>query len=124
MARHPRDRIKMAVSDSLIAKPAITHYQRLATGLLDRRPVSLMGCRLETGRTHQIRVHMQSLGFALVGDALYGKQHLMPTFPRQALQASRLGLIHPVSGKPCEWFAPLPADFAELLTRAGITAPE
>ena len=124
MARHPRDRIKMAVSDSLIAKPAITHYQRLASRLLDRRPVSLMGCRLETGRTHQIRVHMQSLGFALVGDALYGKQHLMPAFPRQALQASRLGLIHPVTGEACEWFAPLPQDFAELLTRAEITAPQ
>ncbi|WP_061940039.1 RluA family pseudouridine synthase [Collimonas pratensis] len=124
MARHPRDRIKMAVSESLIAKPAITHYQRLGTGLLDRRPVSLMGCRLETGRTHQIRVHMQSLGFSLVGDALYGKQHLMPAFPRQALQASRLGLIHPTTGKPCEWYAPLPQDFAELLTRAGMSVPE
>ncbi|AEK61604.1 RluA family pseudouridine synthase [Collimonas fungivorans] len=124
MARHPRDRIKMAVSESLIAKPAITHYQRLATGLLERRPVSLMSCRLETGRTHQIRVHMQSLGFSLVGDALYGKQHLMPAFPRQALQASRLGLIHPSSGKACEWYAPLPEDFAALLVRAGMSVPE
>ncbi len=124
MARHPRDRIKMAVSDSLIAKLAITHYQRLASGLLDHRPVSLMGCRLETGRTHQIRVHMQSLGFALVGDALYGKQHLMPAFPRQALQASRLGLIHPVTGEACEWFSPLPQDFSGLLMRAGITVPQ
>lgn len=124
MARHSRDRIKMAVSDSLIAKPAITHYQRLATGLLDGRQVSLVGCRLETGRTHQIRVHMQSIGFPLVGDALYGKQHLMPAFPRQALQASRLGLIHPTSGKACEWFVPLPDDFSALIARAGMSAPE
>lgn len=120
MARHPRDRIKMAVSESMIAKPALTHYRRLAVGALDGRAVSLMHCRLETGRTHQIRVHMQSLGFALVGDALYGKPHLMPFFPRQALQAARLGLNHPVSGKYCVWSAALPPDFAELLVRAGI----
>src|SRR5690606_34475720 len=80
IGRHPRDRIKMAVSTNFSAKPAITHYERLATGTLGGKPVSLVCCRLETGRTHQIRVHMQSLGFALVGDALYGKQHLMQVF--------------------------------------------
>lgn len=120
MARHPRDRIKMAVSESMAAKPAITHYQRVAVGALDGRAVSLMHCQLETGRTHQIRVHMQSLGFALVGDALYGKTHLMPFFPRQALQAWRLGLVHPGSGKPREWEVALPEDFTDLLARAGI----
>jgi 23S rRNA pseudouridine1911/1915/1917 synthase len=120
MARHPRDRIKMAVSESMSAKPAITHYQRVAVGALDGRAVSLMHCQLETGRTHQIRVHMQSLGFALVGDALYGKTHLMPFFPRQALQAWRLGLVHPTSGKACQWEVALPEDFTELLGRAGI----
>ncbi|MDB5775078.1 MAG: pseudouridine synthase [Herbaspirillum sp.] len=120
MARHPRDRIKMAVSESLSAKSAITHYERLATGIIDGKAVSLVRCRLETGRTHQIRVHMQSLGFALVGDALYGKAHLSSTFPHQALHAWRLGLIHPGSGKQREWTAGLPADFADLLKRAGI----
>jgi 23S rRNA pseudouridine1911/1915/1917 synthase len=124
MARHPRDRIKMAVSENLTAKPAITHFERLATGVLDRRPVSLVQCRLETGRTHQIRVHMLSLGFALVGDALYGKPHLMPVFPRQALQARRLGLVHPASGEACEWLVPLAADFAGLIAQAGIAEPE
>ena len=124
MARHPRDRIKMAVSENLTAKPAITHFERLATGVLDRRPVSLVQCRLETGRTHQIRVHMLSLGFALVGDALYGKPHLMPVFPRQALQARRLGLVHPASGAACEWLVPLAADFAGLIAQAGIAEPE
>ncbi|HEY4583225.1 MAG TPA: RluA family pseudouridine synthase, partial [Lysobacter sp.] len=56
MGRHPRDRVKMAVSTNFSAKPAITHYERVATGMLDRRPVSLVRCQLETGRTHQIRV--------------------------------------------------------------------
>ncbi len=120
MARHPRDRIKMAVSESITAKPAVTHYRRAAVGALDGRAVSLMRCQLETGRTHQIRVHMQSLGFALVGDALYGKSHLMTFFPRQALQAWKLGLIHPSTGKQVEWEVGLPADFTELLERAGI----
>jgi 23S rRNA pseudouridine1911/1915/1917 synthase len=124
MGRHPKDRVKMAVSANMSAKPAITHYERVATGNLDRRPVSLVQCRLETGRTHQIRVHMQHLGFALVGDAVYGKQHLTPVFPRQALQARRLGLVHPASGEQCEWVVPLAADFAGLIARAGIDEPE
>jgi 23S rRNA pseudouridine1911/1915/1917 synthase len=120
MARHSRDRLKMAVSFSILAKPAITHYQRLATGMLERFPVSLVACRLETGRTHQIRVHMLSLGFPLVGDTLYGKQHLARFFPRQALQARRLGLIHPDSGEAMEWSIPLEADFTSLLEQAGM----
>lgn len=122
IARHPRDRIKMAVSESMMAKPAVTHYERLAAGKLDGRAVSLVRCQLETGRTHQIRVHLQSLGFALVGDQLYGKPHLASVFPRQALHAYRLGLVHPVSGKEMAWEAALPEDIAALLARAGIDA--
>lgn len=121
IGRHPRDRIKMAVSQQESAKPAVTHYNRLATGTLDGRPVSLIKCRLETGRTHQIRVHMQSIGFSLVGDPLYGKPHLASAFPRQALHAFRLGLTHPSSGKELEWTGALPADFAGLLDRAGFS---
>ena len=124
IGRHPRDRIKMAVSENFSAKPAVTHYERLATGVLDDKPVSLVRCQLETGRTHQIRVHMQSLGFPLVGDALYGKQHLAAYFPRQALHAFRLGLIHPVSGEEMGWEAPLPQDMTALLARAKIVLPE
>ncbi len=123
MGRHPRDRLKMAVLSNLTAKPAITHFERLATGLLDGRAVSLVRCRLETGRTHQIRVHMQSIGFPLVGDALYGKAHLVPVFQRQALQACRLGLVHPLTGAADEWSVPLAPDFAALIGRAGIAAP-
>ena len=124
MGRHPRDRVKMAVSTSLSAKPAITHYERLGSGALERRPVSLVQCQLETGRTHQIRVHMQHLGFSLVGEAVYGKQHLASAFHRQALHARRLGLVHPATGEPCEWVIPLAADFAELIESAGIEEPE
>ena len=120
IGRHPRDRIRMAVLESGAAKPAVTHYRRLATGVLDRLAVSLIRCNLETGRTHQIRVHMQSAGFPLVGDPLYGKPHLATIFSRQALHACRLGLLHPSDGQPREWTAPLPGDFVALLERAGI----
>ena len=120
IARHPRERTKMAVSKSLLAKPAVTHYQKIANGTLDGKPVALLRCQLETGRTHQIRVHLQSIGYPLVGDTVYGKQHLMHLFPRQALHAERLALNHPASGDEVEWQAPVPDDFAELLARAGI----
>lgn len=122
IGRHPRDRIKMAVSENASAKPAVTHYHKIAAGSIDGRPVSLLRCRLETGRTHQIRVHMQSIGFTLVGDPLYGKPHLAPVFPRQALHAYRLGLVHPSTQKDCDWTSPLPEDMGKLLERAGIDA--
>jgi 23S rRNA pseudouridine1911/1915/1917 synthase len=67
---------------------------------------------------------MQSIGFPLVGDTVYGKQHLADYFPRQALQARRLGLVHPATGEQCEWLVPLADDFAALLARAGIEEPE
>jgi 23S rRNA pseudouridine1911/1915/1917 synthase len=123
IGRHPRDRLKMAVLENATAKPAVTHFQRIASGSHGGRPVSLMRCQLETGRTHQIRVHMQSIGFPLVGDALYGKPHLASAFARQALHAYRLGLVHPVSGEVCDWGSSLPQDFMDLLARAGIEAP-
>ena len=123
MGRHPKERVKMAVSTGMGAKPAITHYELLESGALDRRPVSLMQCRLETGRTHQIRVHMAHLGFSLIGDYVYGKPHLTNVFPRQALQARRLGLVHPATGEHCEWIVPLADDFAALLAEAGIAEP-
>ena len=122
IARHPRERTRMAVSKSPLAKPAVTHYQKVASGQIDGRPVALLRCRLETGRTHQIRVHLQSIGFPIVGDAVYGKSHLVSVFPRQALHAEKLGLVHPDSGEDCEWQAPVPDDMAGLLARAGIAA--
>jgi 23S rRNA pseudouridine1911/1915/1917 synthase len=125
IGRHPKDRVKMAVSTNFSAKPAITHYQRLATGMLDRRPVSLVQCQLETGRTHQIRVHMQHIGFGAGRRfAVYGKQHLTPVFPRQALQARRLGLVIPAPARPANGSCRWQADFAELIAQAAIELPE
>ena len=121
IGRHLRDRIKMSVSSHFSAKPAVTHYERLASGNLDGKPASLLRCRLETGRTHQIRVHMQHLGFPLVGDPLYGKPHLAHLFPRQALHAQRLGLTHPDAGVAVAWSAPMPQDMQALLSEASIS---
>jgi 23S rRNA pseudouridine1911/1915/1917 synthase len=120
IARHSRDRTRMAVSKSPLAKPAVTHYTRVANGVLEGKPVALLRCQLETGRTHQIRVHLQSIGFPLVGDTVYGKQHLAAVFPRQALHAVNLQLRHPASQQFAEWFAPLPSDMMQLLARAGM----
>ena len=110
IGRHPVQRTRMAVVPG--GKPAITHYQVLAT----YAGASLLCCRLETGRTHQIRVHMASLGHPLLGDPVYGRAVPgLPDFPRQALHAARLGLIHPVTGVSLSWEAPLPEDMQGLI---------
>lgn len=109
IGRHPSARTKMAVVSR--GKPAVTHYrvlQRFARH-------TLIECRLETGRTHQIRVHMQSIGHALVGDPTYGAKKGPSHFKRQALHAARLGLIHPVTHEAMQWEAPLPEDMQALL---------
>jgi 23S rRNA pseudouridine1911/1915/1917 synthase len=80
---------------------------------------TLVECALETGRTHQIRVHMAHIGHPLVGDATYASRRrgnaVLDAFPRQALHAWRLGLVHPASGQPMSWESALPPDFSRLL---------
>jgi 23S rRNA pseudouridine1911/1915/1917 synthase len=118
IGRHPIHRTRMAVVAR--GKPAKTYYFPIAHGL----NWSELCCRLESGRTHQIRVHMSSIGHPLLGDPVYGasskKFAALPDaalqFPRQALHAARLQLIHPGSGKKLGWESPLPADIAMLLT--------
>jgi 23S rRNA pseudouridine1911/1915/1917 synthase len=117
IGRHPVQRTRMAVVEE--GKPALTRYavrERLGA-------VTLVECRLATGRTHQIRVHMAHLGHHLVGDPVYGPRRtpapLLAAFTRQALHAFRLGLIHPLSGQRMAWFSPLPQDFADLLHALG-----
>jgi 23S rRNA pseudouridine1911/1915/1917 synthase len=76
--------------------------------------VTLVECRLETGRTHQIRVHMAYIGHPLLGDTLYNKTP--GTFPRQALHSASLSFVHPITGEPLNFHAPLPEDMQNLLT--------
>ena len=108
IARHPLKRTSMAVVAS--GKRAVTHFEvreRFAA-------CTLLACRLETGRTHQIRVHFASLHHPLVGDPAYGRRGSI-AFHRQALHAWRLGLTHPTTRRPVHWESPLPTDFASLL---------
>ena len=90
---------------------AVTHYQ-----VLERYAgASLLRCRLETGRTHQIRVHLSALGHPLIGDPVYGKRSSSIPFPRQALHAERLALQHPQTRKAMSWHAEPPADLQGLI---------
>ncbi len=120
IGRHPVDRKRFAVTPT--GKEAVTHYR-----VAERFPHhTLLQVTLETGRTHQIRVHMAHLRHPLVGDPQYGRIRLPPgtsealtavlrNFRRQALHAERLTLAHPASGRTVSWKSPLPADFAHLL---------
>jgi 23S rRNA pseudouridine1911/1915/1917 synthase len=126
--RHPLDRVRMAVREG--GRDAVTHYRVIRRF----RAHTHLRVQLETGRTHQIRVHMAHIGYPLVGDKVYGGRLALPrgaseslrqalrAFPRQALHAARLELPHPVTGKPLVAEAPLPADLVELLRALGADA--
>lgn len=108
IGRDQKDRQKQAVVDN--GKHAVTHFQ-----VIERfGDYTLVECRLETGRTHQIRVHMKYIGFPLVGDPKYGPKKTID-FGGQVLHAGVLGFVHPVSGEYLEFEAPLPADFVQLV---------
>jgi len=129
IARSDRDRKKMAIIGEIPAsgvvlahrgKTAITHYRVIET--LGGGVAALVECRLETGRTHQVRVHMDSIGHPLIGDPVYGRlqKSIKPwlqslDFRRQALHAAVLGFIHPVSGKTLRFSSEMPADMAMLV---------
>lgn len=111
IGRHPVDRKKMAVNERN-GKPAVTHYR-----VLERfGRFTYIECRLETGRTHQIRVHMASIGHPLLGDEVYGPSGKQPfRLQGQCLHAMILGFIHPSTGEYMEFEAPLPEYFTQLL---------
>jgi len=122
IGRHPRNRLRMAVNPN--GKPAVTHY-RVEEKF---RAHALLSVELETGRTHQIRVHLSWAGYPLVGDALYGRRLRIPAgasgkfaetlrgLKRQALHAHSLTLIHPRTGESLNWKSPVRPDLAQLLS--------
>ncbi len=118
IGRHPVDRKRMAIVERN-GKEAITNWQVLSTTDALGSPISRISCRIETGRTHQIRVHMASLGCPVIGDAVYGKsaldKRLTPRPPRQMLHAWRLALRHPVTGAALSFEAPLPPDLTPYI---------
>ena len=112
IGRHPVDRKKMAV-DRKNGRPAVTHWSVLA-----RYPgYTRVECRLETGRTHQIRVHMASIGHPLLGDVVYGSKKPFPGLAGQCLHAKRLRFLHPSTGEPVEVECPLPQWFTDVLKK-------
>lgn len=120
IGRHPIDRKRMAVNER--GKVAITHYR-----VLNKFPNHChIGAKLETGRTHQIRVHLSHIHHPLIGDTVYGRRNipgkvgetlkkLIVEFPRQALHAKELGIVHPKTGEDMHWDMPMPADMQRLL---------
>ncbi len=126
IGRDRRNRKRMAVLQAPGGKPAVTHYR--TTAVYRNGAASLVACRLETGRTHQIRVHMASRGHAVIGDPVYGRasaarrgalndpaRAAVLGFGRQALHAAHLGFVHPVTGQSLSFDSDLPRDMKELI---------
>ena len=117
IGRHPKDRKKMAVDRSGAGRNAITHW-----GVLHRFGTrTLVRCTLETGRTHQIRVHMAYIHHPVTGDAVYGSSGSSLGLEGQALHGFSLKFIHPASGEKCAFYSPLPAYFLNALKKLGYT---
>ena len=121
LARSPQNRKKVAIVAG--GKRAVTHFRTLQP----LRDAAMVECRLETGRTHQVRVHMASLGHALLGDPVYGRTRASHKgvldalqFRRQALHATRLGFVHPISTATMAFDSPMPADMQELFRQLDV----
>ncbi len=127
IGRDPKDRLRMALMTGSASKPAVTHVHQLGMVAFGDARVSLVACRLETGRTHQIRVHLESLGNPLLGDPVYKKRlpasasQLQFTRSGQALHAALLGIKHPKTGQEMLWEARLPKDMEDLGLSLGFT---
>jgi len=128
LQRSRSNRTKIAVAKGEAGRHAVTHYDVVSTFDTEAGPVSLLRLQLETGRTHQIRVHLAHIGHPVLGDTTYGSdfktkagrlgenaQAAFAALGRQALHAAELGFEHPRTGKPVRFEAPLPADMQALL---------
>ena len=114
IGRHKIDRKKMCVT-ALNSKPAVTHI----TVLERYEGFTYIRCRLETGRTHQIRVHLSYIGHPIAGDPVYGPAKVITALNGQCLHAAKLGFVHPISGKYLEFSAEVPQVFADFLAKLG-----
>ncbi len=115
IGRNPKDRLKMAVVSADKGRRAVTNYH-----VIDRSgKFTYVECRLETGRTHQIRVHMAYIGHPLLGDPLYGPRKGMAGVNGQVLHAKELGFVHPITGEYMEFDSELPPEFEKALKKAG-----
>ena len=115
IGRNPKDRLKMAVVSADKGRRAVTNYH-----VIERSgKFTYVECRLETGRTHQIRVHMAYIGHPLLGDPLYGPRKGMSGVTGQVLNAKELGFVHPITGEYMEFDSELPTEFVKALKKAG-----
>ena len=115
IGRNPKDRLKMAVVSADKGRRAVTNYH-----VIERSgKFTYVECRLETGRTHQIRVHMAYIGHPLLGDPLYGPRKGMSGVTGQVLHAKELGFVHPITGEYMEFDSELPSEFVKALKKAG-----